>query len=106
MNRITEESVYAALRQVEDPELFINIVDLGLIYEVSLTENEGKSDILVKMTMTSPGCPAGPELVANSKEALRDLGEQVGEVTVKVVLDPPWSPDLMTDEARDELGIF
>ncbi len=106
MNRITEESVYAALRQVEDPELFINIVDLGLIYEVSLTENSGKSDIFVKMTMTSPGCPAGPELVANAKEALHDLGEQVGEVTVKVVLDPPWSPDLMTDEARDELGIF
>ncbi|MHB8902475.1 MAG: metal-sulfur cluster assembly factor [Thermoguttaceae bacterium] len=103
---ITQNSVYAALRQVEDPELFINIVDLGLIYEASLTENNGKTDVFVKMTMTSPGCPAGPELVANAKEALRDLGEAVGEVTVKVVLDPPWSPDLMTEEARDELGIF
>ena len=106
MNQITQESVYAALRQVEDPELFINIVDLGLIYEASLAENEGKCDISVKMTMTSPGCPAGPELVANAKEALRDLGEQVGEVTVEVVLHPPWTPDRMTDEARDELGIF
>ena len=106
MSRITQESVYAALRQVEDPELFINIVDLGLVYETSLTENNGKWDISVKMTMTSPGCPAGPELVANAKEALRDLGEEVGEVTVQVVLNPPWTPDLMTDEARDELGIF
>ena len=106
MNRITQESVYAALRQVEDPELFVNIVDLGLIYEVSLAENEGKWDVYVKMTMTSPACPAGPELVAAAKEAVHDLGEQVGEVTVEVALTPPWSPDRMTEEARDELGIF
>lgn len=106
MNRITEESVYAALRQVEDPELFINIVDLGLIYEASLVETDGKWDVYVKMTMTSPGCPAGPELVANAKEAIQDLGEEVGEVKVEVTLSPPWTPDRMTEEARDELGIF
>ncbi len=106
MNRITEDSVYAALRQVEDPELFVNIVDLGLIYEASLVENGGKCDVTVKMTMTSPACPAGPELVANAKEAIQDLGEMVGEVTVEVVMTPPWTPDRMTEEARDELGIF
>ncbi len=106
MNRITQESVYAALRQVEDPELFVNIVDLGLIYEVSLAENEEKWDVYVKMTMTSPACPAGPELVAAAREAVLDLGEQVGKVTVEVSLTPPWSPDRMTEEARDELGIF
>jgi metal-sulfur cluster biosynthetic enzyme len=106
MNRITEDSVYAALRQVEDPELFVNIVDLGLIYEAALTEKDGKWDISVKMTLTSPACPAGPELIGNAKEALQDLGEQVGEVTVEVVLSPPWTPDRMTEEARDELGIF
>ena len=104
--QITQDSVYAALRQVEDPELFINIVDLGLIYETNLVENGGKWDVSIKMTMTSPGCPAGPELVANAKEAIRDLGEQVGDVKVEVVLNPPWTPDRMTDEARDELGIF
>ena len=104
--QITQDSVYAALRQVEDPELFINIVDLGLIYEANLVENGGKWDVSIKMTMTSPGCPAGPELVANAKEAIRDLGEQVGDVKVEVVLNPPWTPDRMTDEARDELGIF
>ena len=106
MLRLTEESVRAALRQVEDPELFINIVDLGLIYEVVLTDQGDKCDVAVKMTLTSPACPAGPELVANSKEALCDLGEHVGEVKVEVVLTPPWTPDLMTEEARDELGIF
>mgnify|MGYP002642595439 CR=1 FL=1 len=106
MMQITEESVYAALRQVEDPELFINIVDLGLIYEATLTEKDGKSDVSIKMTLTSPACPAGPELVHNAKEAIQDLGEQVGEVTVEVVLTPAWSPDLMTEEAREDLGIF
>jgi metal-sulfur cluster biosynthetic enzyme len=106
MMQITEESVYAALRQVEDPELFVNIVALGLIYEVALTEKDGKWDVSIRMTMTSPACPAGPELVANAKEAIQDLGEQVDEVTVEVTLSPPWTPDRMTEEARDELGIF
>jgi metal-sulfur cluster biosynthetic enzyme len=103
---IAEPSVYAALRQVHDPELGINIVDLGLIYEVTVTESDGKSDIHVKMTMTSPACPAGPELVRDAKDALQSLGEEVGKVTVEVVLSPPWSPELMTDEARDELGFY
>jgi metal-sulfur cluster biosynthetic enzyme len=103
---IAEESVYGALRQVVDPELFINVVDLGLIYEVRITNSGGKSDIYVKMTMTSPACPAGPELVSDAKGVLKTLGEEVGNVTVDVVLSPPWSPDRMTEEARDELGFY
>ncbi len=102
---IAEESVYAALRQVHDPELFINVVDLGLIYEVRVTDNAGRSDIYVKMTMTTPACPAGPELVREVKEVLNVL-EEVGQVQVEVVLSPPWSPERMTDEARDELGMY
>ena len=103
---IVEDSVYAALRGVVDPELFVNIVDLGLIYGVKITPTEGKSDVQVEMTMTSPACPAGPQLVQETKEAIRDLGEQVGEITVEVVLSPPWTPDRMTEEARDELGMY
>ena len=104
---ITEDSVFAALRQVNDPELFVNIVDLGLVYEVIVSEAaEGRSDIFVKMTMTSPACPAGPQLVQDAKDVLADLGEAVGNVTVEVVLDPPWTPDRMTDDARDELGMY
>ena len=103
---IAEPSAYAALRQVLDPELGVNIVDLGLIYEVAVTEAEGKSDIYVKMTMTSPACPAGPELVRDAKDVLRGLGEEVGKVTVAVVLTPPWSPEMKSEEARDELSFY
>jgi len=103
---IHESSVYAALRQVHDPELGINVVDLGLVYEVAVQPREGKSDIYVKMTMTSPACPAGPELIRDVREVLQALGDEVGNITVEVVLDPPWTPDRMTDEARDELGFY
>lgn len=106
MVRITEDSVYAALRQVHDPELFVNIVDLGLIYEVRLAENAGRQDVYVKMTMTSPACPAAPEIIADSRNVIEDLGEEVGDVEIEVTLDPPWTPDRMTEEARDELGMY
>ena len=103
---IIEDSVYAALRGVIDPELFVNIVDLGLIYEVKISPAGDKSNIHVLMTMTSPACPAGPELVRDSREAIEDLGEEVGEVTVEVTLSPPWTPDRMSEDARDELGMY
>jgi len=102
---IAEESVYAALKQVQDPELFVNIVDLGLIYEVQVTEVEGKSNIHVKMTMTSPACPAGPQLIQESRDVLLDL-DGVDDVEIEMVMTPPWTPDRMTEEARDELGMF
>lgn len=104
---IAEDKVREALKEVIDPELFVNIVDLGLIYEVTITPNEdsGQDDVSIDMTMTSPACPAGPQLVANSNDAVKKL-DGVGEVEVKVVMTPPWSPDLMTEDARDQLGIF
>jgi len=103
---LTEDIAREAMKQVIDPELFVNIVDLGLIYEVDLKAREDeKTDVNVKMTLTSPMCPAGPQLVGGCKKVLQDL-EGVGEVEVKVVLDPPWTPDLMTEDARDELGYF
>jgi metal-sulfur cluster biosynthetic enzyme len=103
---IVEDAVYAALRRVVDPELFINVVDLGLVYQVKIRPAGGKSDVHVEMTMTSPACPVGPQLAQEAKEAIEDLGEEVGEVTIQVVLSPPWTPDRMTDEARDELGMY
>lgn len=102
---LSEETVYAALRQVQDPELFINVVDLGLIYEVAVTPRGAKCEVAVKMTMTSPACPAGPQLVQEVKDVLGRL-EEVERVRVEVVLSPPWTPDRMTDDARDELGMF
>ncbi|MCP4815095.1 MAG: metal-sulfur cluster assembly factor [Planctomycetaceae bacterium] len=103
---VSEDAVLEALKNVIDPELFVNIVDLGLIYEVNLADGEGEDiDVQIDMTLTSPMCPAGPQLVANSKQAVGKL-EEVGDVEVKVVMDPPWTPDKMTDDARDQLGIF
>lgn len=102
---ITEDAVREALKQVIDPELFINIVDLGLVYLVEVHETEEKSDIKIEMTLTSPACPAGPQLVSQTQKVLGGL-EGAGAVEVKVVMVPPWSPDRMTEDARDQLGIF
>lgn len=103
---LSEETVRETLKSVIDPELFVNIVDLGLIYVVDITELEGgQHDVCIDMTMTSPMCPAGPQLIAQSKNCVGAL-EEVNEVEVKVVMDPPWTPDMMTDDARDQLGIF
>jgi metal-sulfur cluster biosynthetic enzyme len=103
---VAEESVFAALRQVLDPELYVNIVDLGLIYEVQVAEADDKSDIHVKMTMTSPACPVGPQMLREVKDVLAGLGEAVGRVEVELVMTPPWTPDRMTDDARDQLGMY
>ena len=106
MADLTEDHVREALKTVIDPELFVNIVDLGLIYTVDLTKKDNDQyDVQIEMTMTSPMCPAGPQLVANSRAAAESL-EQVDEVDVKVVMDPPWSQDMMTEDARDQLNIF
>lgn len=103
-----EDHVREALKQVIDPELFVNIVDLGLIYVVDVVPKDGEEDrynVNIEMTMTSPMCPAGPQLVAETKKYASEI-ESVDEVEVKVVMDPPWTQDMMTDDARDELGIF
>lgn len=103
---IREETVWEALKQVRDPEIGIDLVNLGLIYEILITDREEKSDIHVKMTLTSPACPAGPQMIQQAKDVLRQLGPEVGEVTVEIVLSPPWTPDRMSEEARDELGFY
>jgi metal-sulfur cluster biosynthetic enzyme len=103
---ISEDVIREELKKVVDPELFVNIVDLGLIYRVDLADaEEGRKNVKIDMTMTSPMCPAGPQLIANSKQVLGQLAG-VGAVEVRIVLDPPWTPDKMTDAARDQLGIF
>jgi metal-sulfur cluster biosynthetic enzyme len=103
---LSEDAVREELKKVIDPELFINIVDLGLVYVIDLQPGEdGKTAVKIEMTMTSPMCPAGPQLVAGCKGVVGQL-DDVGDVDVKVVMSPPWTPERMTEEARDELGIF
>src|SRR3954467_14139307 len=98
----TREDVREGLKSVYDPEIGINIVDLGLVYDADISET---GDVLVTMTLTSLGCPLGPVIVQEVQSALRGLPE-VGEVDVKLVWSPAWSPDLMSEEAKDELGIW
>ena len=103
---ISEDAVREEMKKVIDPELFVNIVDLGLVYVINLVEtDDGKTDVTIEMTMTSPACPAGPQLIANSKQVVGQM-EGVSEVEVKIVMDPPWTPDRMTEDAKDQLGIF
>jgi len=135
---VTEDLVRDELKKVIDPELFVNIVDLGLIYVVDIqpaasdppvteTSHEAsaaetsisdgvaaapaevltveKCDVKIEMTLTSPMCPAGPQLVANSRQVIEAI-QGVSKVDIKVVMDPPWTPDCMSEDARDQLGIF
>lgn len=99
-----EDALVEALKQVIDPELNINIVDLGLVYEVQRTE-EDSAKVTVSMTLTSPACPAGPQIITQAKMALERL-DDVDEASIQLTMTPPWSPELMTEDARDELGIF
>ena len=89
---LSEETILEAMRQVRDPELMINVVDLGLIYGIDLEETGGKSNVRVTMTMTTPACPFGPQLIREVKESVMRL-EGVGKVEVKLTLSPPWTPE-------------
>jgi len=96
-----QESLLSALRTVKDPELNLNVVDLGLVYSIQTHDDQ----VEVEMTLTSPACPAGPEILRNAMAALEKV-EGVGKANVKLVMSPPWSPERMSDAARDELGFF
>lgn len=102
---VSAEAVLEQLKNIIDPELMVSIVDLGLIYDIRIDEVDGTSNVEIDMTMTSPACPAGPYMVEGMTTAVKELDE-VGDVEINVVFDPPWTPDRMTEEARDELGMF
>jgi FeS assembly SUF system protein len=96
---VTQDEVMAVLRQCYDPEIPINIVDLGLIYNVEI----GDKRVDVDMTLTAPGCPMHALIARDVKQKLGTIPD-VEEVNVKVVWDPPWTPDRMSDEAKKKLG--
>jgi metal-sulfur cluster biosynthetic enzyme len=97
---LTEQQVLETLRQVIDPEINCNIVDLGLVYDVKLAVPK----VTVKMTLTTPGCPMHESIAWGVQNALLSLAE-VEEVDVELVWDPPWNPAMMTDYARKRLGM-
>jgi metal-sulfur cluster biosynthetic enzyme len=98
---LNQDTVYESLKQIYDPEVGINIVDMGLIYGLDIEDNK----VSVVMTLTSPGCPAGPQILGQIDNSLKAL-EGVEDVDIQVVWSPPWTPDMLSEEARDQLGIF
>ena len=97
---LKEEDVIEVLRQVYDPEIPVNIVDLGLVYEVAIRP----ARVDVKMTLTAMGCPMAGEVMGDVRDHLLTL-VGVEDAGVELVFDPPWTPDRMTEEARWELGM-
>jgi metal-sulfur cluster biosynthetic enzyme len=98
---ITENEVREVLKQVIDPEIRIDIVNLGLVYDVKIEGNF----VYVKMTLTSPGCPVGPQIITEAMEVIKKL-EGVQDADVELLWEPPWNPEMMTEEAKDKLGIY
>jgi len=101
---VTEEAVLETLRPIHDPEVKISIVDLGLIYGVDIADDGAKLNI--RMTLTSPACPVGPEIVAMVKTTASMI-DGVKDAQVQMVWSPPWDPKTMaSDDAKDILGIW
>jgi metal-sulfur cluster biosynthetic enzyme len=97
---LTEEDVYEALEEVIDPELGLDFVSLGLVYDVNI---EKDAEVYVTFTLTTPACPIGPQVSEQMREFVGDL-PGVTAVHPKMVFDPPWSPEMMTDDAKFALG--
>lgn len=96
---LTEDQVKLALRRVKDPELNLNILDLGLVYEIRVDGNA----VSIDMTLTSPGCPSGPEIMTDAERHLRAI-PGVGDVAVNLVWSPFWSPERIEPRVRAYLG--
>lgn len=97
----TKKEILESLKEVYDPEIGMNIVDLGLIYGVDW--DDGQGHVHVSLTLTSPGCPLGPEIIRDIKRELRDIEDVLG-VDVDLVWSPLWHPRMMSEYAQEELG--
>lgn len=105
---VTKKQVFAKLKKVIDPELNINIVDLGLVYGVEIEDKkEGNWRVLIDMTLTSPGCPLIGVIHKMVKDYVSELDGVVDEdVVINLTFDPPWAMDMMSEEAQAELGFI
>ena len=99
--QLTVAECYAALRNVIDPEIYQNIVDLGLVYDVIVGPDNA---VDVQMTLTTPHCPMGPQILENVEKYLLRGG--AASVMITIVWEPPWTPDMMTDDLKRQLGIL
>lgn len=96
---VSTDQVKLALRRVKDPELNLNILDLGLVYDIAVDGN----DVSIDMSLTSPGCPSGPEIMGDAERQLKTI-EGVGSVAVNLVWSPPWTPERIEPRVRAYLG--
>ena len=104
---VTEDMVRAALKNVIDPEIGLDIVNLGLVYRIDVLNGGSRVDI--DMTLTTPACPAGPQILDQAHREVKALSEvyrQLTDVNINLVWTPFWNPSLMSEEARDELGFL
>ncbi len=101
-----EKNCWEVMKTVYDPEIPVNIVDLGLVYQCNISENVNAGhDVHIQMTLTAPGCGMGPVLQGDVEQAIRNL-PGVASVNVAIVLDPPWSREMMSEVAQVQLGLF
>lgn len=101
MAKVTKEQVLTKLKDVYDPEIPVNVVDLGLIYDVQVSDENA---VHVQMTLTAPGCGMGPYIAQQAEWAISEL-EGLEDVSVEMVFDPPWTPDMLTEDGKKLLGI-
>ena len=100
----SEDLLWEALKGCYDPEIPLNIVDLGLIYDLRVEGEEGDRKVFVKMTLTAQGCGMGPVMADDAKGRISAL-DGVGEAAVDIVWDPPWNPKMISDEGKKVLGL-
>lgn len=101
----SEDHVWAVLRNCFDPEIPVNIVDLGLIYDLQTEESEGgKHKVSVQMTLTAQGCGMGPVIAADAKDKIESLSD-VDFADVQIVWDPPWNPQMISEAGKEKLGL-
>lgn len=101
LDRLTDQLI-EKLKTVFDPEIPVDIYELGLVYKVDVSDNR---DVLVEMTLTAPGCPVAGDMPGWVQEAIQQIPD-IGKVTVELVFDPPWDPSRMSDEAKLQLNMF
>ena len=106
MSQVQENQIIEVLKQCYDPELPVDLWNLGLIYSIQIQESydETKSDVNIVMSLTTPGCTMGEQMANDIKNKLENLDE-INQAFVEVTFDPPWNPEMITDEAKEKLGI-
>jgi FeS assembly SUF system protein len=99
---ISKDKIIEVLKTVFDPEIPVNIWDLGIVYNIDISDN---NDVTITMTMTAPNCPISEMIIDDVKSSLSNI-EGINDIKINLTFNPPWSPDMMSEEAKLQLGLF